>query len=788
MNNNKSPGPDGFTTEFYKFFFSDIGCFLVRSFNEGFYSESLSVTQYQGVITCIPKEGKPKQFIKNWRPISLLNVSYKILSSCIAARIKQVLPIIIHESQKGFMKGRYIGENIRLLYDTILITEKENIPGLLLMIDFEKAFDSVSWSFVEKALIFFNFPECIVQWFKILYNKASSCISFNGQYSKWFNLHRGCRQGDPISPYLYLICAEILSLMIRSNSNIKGLKLKDKDILLSLFADDTTLYLDGSEQSFKEAIGVIESFTKISGLKMNNDKTQIAWLGSQKNSNTKYMIDRNFIWDPGTFKVLGVLFSTNTEDISKLNYKEKINDLKKDIGRWKKRQLTPLGKITLIKTLFISKLTYLFINIPDPPPEFLKELDQLLLRFLWGGKTNRIKKKTICKSYEEGGLKMVDIYSFLATLKISWIKRLTDSFSSSSEWPHLYPLLSNIYKFGFDYIQICIDKIDNPFWRDVLKHVKKLSGANREQELKTDDILDEPILHNANIKRGNKTIYLKEWETLGILKIRDLLDDNSQCIDYNTFKEKYVAPNSNFMLYYGVITALKLYINNVKQNPTRYKKLTCNEVWACIRAGNKCVKSKLLEDKILPTSTAKWNLQFERLNWKTIFSNCFKFSSDSQLQWFQVRLLHRILPTKKYLALCNLSDSSFCSFCDQEIETLNHLFWHCGYVQTFWTDFLKLLQEKCIHCTRLNLNEQLVLFGSSDNIYTDKPINFILLFAKFYIYKCKFQNDRPNIRQFIMQLENRFIIERTLAFKNNKETEFDRNWKLYIPFVKHFNN
>lgn len=182
MKNNKtikSPGPDGFTTELYKFFFTDIGHFLVRSFNESFHSGTLSTTQYQGVITYIPKEGKPKQFIKNWRPISLLNVSYKLLSSCVASRIKQVLPTVIHESQKGFIKGRYIGENIRLLYDTLLTTEKENIPGLLLMIDIEKAFDSVSWSFIEKTLLFFNFPVCIIQWFKILYNKASSCISFN---------------------------------------------------------------------------------------------------------------------------------------------------------------------------------------------------------------------------------------------------------------------------------------------------------------------------------------------------------------------------------------------------------------------------------------------------------------------------------------------------------------------------------------------------------------------------------------------------------------------------------
>ena len=166
------------------------------------------------------------------------------------------------------MKGRYIGENIRLLYDTLLITEQEKIPGLLLMIDFEKAFDSISWTFIEKALHFFNFPGCIVDWFKVLYKKASTCVSFNGQYSEWFSIQRGCRQGDPISPYLYLICAEILSLMIRSNKKVKGIKLKDKEILLSLFADDTTLYLDGSEQSFREAIHILDSFSKSQVLRL----------------------------------------------------------------------------------------------------------------------------------------------------------------------------------------------------------------------------------------------------------------------------------------------------------------------------------------------------------------------------------------------------------------------------------------------------------------------------------------------------------------------------------------
>ena len=131
-----------------KFFWNDIGTFLVRSINNGFTKEEMSVTQRQGVITCIPKEDKPKKYLKNWRLITLLNTAYKIASACIANRQKIVLPKIIHKDQTGFLKGRYIGENIRLLSDTLVYTEKEEIPGLLLLIDFEKAFDSISWSFM----------------------------------------------------------------------------------------------------------------------------------------------------------------------------------------------------------------------------------------------------------------------------------------------------------------------------------------------------------------------------------------------------------------------------------------------------------------------------------------------------------------------------------------------------------------------------------------------------------------------------------------------------------------
>ena len=134
---------------------------MVRSLNYAYQSGELSVSQKQEVLTCIPKGNKDNQLLKTFRPLFLLNVSYKLASACTANRLNSVLPFIVKEEQTGFLAGRYIGDTIRLLDDLMFYTENRKLPGMLLLIGFEKAFDSVAWSFINKVLnsLIYNFGE-----------------------------------------------------------------------------------------------------------------------------------------------------------------------------------------------------------------------------------------------------------------------------------------------------------------------------------------------------------------------------------------------------------------------------------------------------------------------------------------------------------------------------------------------------------------------------------------------------------------------------------------------------
>ena len=241
--NNKSPGCDGFTTNFYKFFWIDIKDMLFESYKYSFEHNLLTQEQRRGILNLLPKKDKDLRHLKNWRPVSLLTTDYKILTKALAMKLQKVIPTVVNSDQVGYIKKRYIGENVRIIQDILLHADLEQLDAYITQIDFEKAFDSIEWPFLLKTLKDFNFGENFTKWIKILYTDIQSCVGNNGYYSTYFKLTRSIRQGCPISALLFLLVAEIIAIDIRSDNEIKGIELNDCVFKIALMADDTTLLI-----------------------------------------------------------------------------------------------------------------------------------------------------------------------------------------------------------------------------------------------------------------------------------------------------------------------------------------------------------------------------------------------------------------------------------------------------------------------------------------------------------------------------------------------------------------
>ena len=167
---------------------------------------------------------------------------------------------MIHPDQSGFLKGRNIGNNVRLIIDIIEYTESEQIPGAILLLDIQKAFDSVSHDFLCCVLRKFNFSNEFIDWIKVFYSGRKSYVSNYGNLTRPLNMERGIFQGCPISPYLFLLVIESMALAIRQNPNIQGIPVAENELKISLLADDSTCFIDGSDNSFKSLFDTIGFF------------------------------------------------------------------------------------------------------------------------------------------------------------------------------------------------------------------------------------------------------------------------------------------------------------------------------------------------------------------------------------------------------------------------------------------------------------------------------------------------------------------------------------------------
>ena len=208
--------------------------------------------------------------------------------------------------------------------------------------------------------------------------------------------------------------------MIRQNKNIKGIKINKEKVCLIQYADDTVLFLDGSEKSLKSALDLLFQFSKFSGLKPNIYKTKAVWIGSKIGSKDIICRDTGLQWTTEPFTILGVTYTANLKNMEKLNFDNKLAIIQKEITQWSKRNISPLGKITVVKSLLLSKFTHLFTSLPKPSLQWIQQLTRTLHKFIWGNKIEKISRKTLALDFENGGLRMTNIETFIKSLKLTW--------------------------------------------------------------------------------------------------------------------------------------------------------------------------------------------------------------------------------------------------------------------------------------------------------------------------------------------------------------------------------
>ena len=352
---NKSPGNDGLTVEFYRAFWHVLGSVMVDSLNYSYDYGELSNSQKEAIITLIEKNDKDKRHLSNWRPISLINVDVKTGSKAIAKRLENVLPNIIHHNQCAYVKGRTIFDAVTTIEDVMEFSERYNIEGKMICIDFKKAFDTESRDFLFRTLSAFGFGPPFIQWIHTFYNNISSCILNNGFSTHLFAVERGVRQGDPLSAFLFIMVLEILCISIRNNKDIHGIVVDNEEIKLGLFADDLTGFLK-NDFSVINFLKLIEDYGSCSGLEINHDKSEILLMG-----NRAYILQESNVVPENIHnikvkkcvKILGIHFAHAFQARLKLNVEELISSIQHKLRIWKWRDLTIIGKIQIIKTFII---------------------------------------------------------------------------------------------------------------------------------------------------------------------------------------------------------------------------------------------------------------------------------------------------------------------------------------------------------------------------------------------------------------------------------------------------
>jgi hypothetical protein len=474
MKGDKAPGPDGFSMDFIKACWGVIKEDFMAVFREfhskARFQDSLNAT----FIALIPKKVGAVD-LKDFRPISLVGVVYKIIAKVLADRLKSVLDKIISKSQNAFVKGRQILDSVLIGNECIDSRLSSGIPGLLCKLDLEKAYDHVNWDFLLHILQKCGFGEKWRNWIGFCISTVRYSVLVNGEPAGYFNSSRGIRQGDPLSPLLFVLVMEALSSMMVEAENrglVAGFSIGPANnsglrVTHLLFADDTLIFCDAEEEQLRNLRCLFLCFEAASGLKINLSKSEIVPIGEVQNIDSLASIfDCRVVGLH--MKYLGMPLGAHYKDNTIWN--GMIETTERRLAGWKLGLLSKGGRLTLIKSTLSNLPTYLLSLFPITS-SVANRLEKVQRNFLWGStneatKFHLVKWSSVCSPMKDGGLGIRNLRRFNQALLGKWLWRYATE--KEAYWRKVVEI-----KYGSMEGDWCTKQVERPFGVGVWKHIRR---------------------------------------------------------------------------------------------------------------------------------------------------------------------------------------------------------------------------------------------------------------------------------------------------------------------------
>ncbi len=536
---NTAPGPDGISHLYLKKLWQIIGPIILNAWHYSIQKNEMPPSHYLSYLKLIPKAGKDKTELKNWRPITLSNCDHKLITRIYNCRLLQIISDKITKTQTAYIRNRNITDNIRMVNAAIQLSQHEpQINGTVIALDAQKAFDTVNHCYLETVLTKICLPN-FIPILKLLYKGIKNDILINGKVSGSHYITNGVKQGDALSCTLFLLAIEPLIRNVQKSQNIKPIvsrRLTHTWPKVYAYADDITCVMNNDSESKQALFAEYEIFTKHSGLYLNADKTEIYEFGvstcpnlAPRISHIRYMNTNYALTSLPEIKMNGITLCQNLGRFKEINVNALIDKMDRHFNQWSKRNLSLLGKIQIYKTFGLSQFLY-HLSVLEPSLAMWKAIENKINKFLWNKNyqsnmaPSRIKKTTVNAPIHKGGFGMVDIKQVVAALR----PRRHFKFLVNDVHP-LHGLINNLIDtedYLSNFIELDIDEITKMNLN--LLQLKRLKYyESPEWQLESDLVLQAGLLRTKieNIVRPRK-INSREHamlRRLGLLRLEDVL-------------------------------------------------------------------------------------------------------------------------------------------------------------------------------------------------------------------------------------------------------------------------